>query len=963
MLSHIKTHLFLLCSILCVSILHADFSDAVQLTFDNSHFISQAEIEARIDQPFRVENILFDPDILIDLAELYAIIGFAEGDEITPIKLKQAINSLLLKYRFEEIELYLYPGIHGVHMRVKMRSFWALKKLKIHGWIQGKEKYRALYLIEPGEKFDESKHAHSIKKIKDSLYAEGYLHAEVFTDYLYDPLHRMVTVALTIQKNKKIRTRNIKLVLACADPALKEQTSYLHHRIHKLCIKPLKRAIYTKSHIQEKIRELKQFLHEQGYYGVEVHIIDKQINDQNEIDFTMHIELAGRREFFFLGNQFFSSPQLRELIFEFGKSAWLVPVEILSQEIEKAYHQKGFWFASIRATDEGSRYLFVIDEGIRVTVDEVVIRGSSLEPNALKKSFFSSVLSADYYDENTVSKAVNALRSHYQRLGYIDATIVDYSYQEKEKKGCYTLCITVDEGVQWTLKKVSIPEFPELELLELFRQQNVPFNAEQLEEQRAWLLKHFMSQGYAAVRVVPEVEKDESHGIHVVWHVTKGEQVRFGKTILSGTSTVPYWRIARELEYKQGDPWNPQAIKKSFTRLKQLQIFDSIQLHQAQLHEHEFERTMVLKLIADDPYEVRLRLGAELQYIQEYRTFGGLTYKVGGSFLAKNPFNRAGFARIDSDFTRSHFEVYASYRQPWFFSLPLRTMIQLYAIKHDQPGFVGNTNNLYRLTQYGGLINVGRKNDHLDASVNFGFEWMETKLNEPTRLFATELAHAMNFDIQLLDKNIPYFLVEPTVLLDFVDNNLYPRKGSLTLFSLKGMIPVKMEEVNSFFIKLLLEQTIYIPVDYVTLALRVRFGHIFYQDFSAIMPSERFYLGGSQSIRSYNADLAPPLGVFLDPKGHQVIVPRGGKTMVNGNIEIRIPVHTALEGVLFQDMGMLSSDNFATFKAKDILAGSGFGVRLKTPIGPLRFDVGFKWRNDVPLQPRWAWTFMFGQAY
>jgi len=82
--------------------------------------------------------------------------------------------------------------------------------------------------------------------------------------------------------------------------------------------------------------------------------------------------------------------------------------------------------------------------------------------------------------------------------------------------------------------------------------------------------------------------------------------------------------VRRELQYHEGDAWNPESVKKTFACLKDLEIFDSIQLYPAAESANEVEKTMILKLHHDDPYEIRARAGIELQYIQEYRTFGAL---------------------------------------------------------------------------------------------------------------------------------------------------------------------------------------------------------------------------------------------------------------------------------------------------------------------------------------------------
>jgi translocation and assembly module TamA len=201
-------------------------------------------------------------------------------------------------------------------------------------------------------------------------------------------------------------------------------------------------------------------------------------------------------------------------------------------------------------------------------------------------------------------------------------------------------------------------------------------------------------------------------------------------------------------------------------------------------------------------------------------------------------------------------------------------------------------------------------------------------------------------------------------MFEHLDDLFNPTYGGVGLLSLKGMIPLKKKYKDTFFFKLLFEQSFFIQFKSVIAALRFRCGHIFYREFAGIMLSERFYLGGSHSLRGYEMDLAPPLGVFVDDDGNDHVIPRGGRTMVNGNIELRFPLYKKrVGGVLFQDLGALSGTMFADFKRQDILASTGFGLRFFTPIGPLRFDIGWKWHKTMPQERSFAWFLTFGQAF
>ena len=120
--------------------------------------------------------------------------------------------------------------------------------------------------------------------------------------------------------------------------------------------------------------------------------------------------------------------------------------------------------------------------------------------------------------------------------------------------------------------------------------------------------------------------------------------------------------------------------------------------------------------------------------------------------------------------------------------------------------------------------------------------------------------------------------------------------------------------------------------------MRFRVGHIFSEKFINIVPSERFYLGGPNSLRSFEPDLAPPLGCFEDDCGEKQFA-QGGITMLNLNFEIRVPLFNEIGIVLFEDLGILLKDNTQKIK---LLTATGLGLRYNTPIGPLRLDVGWR---------------------
>jgi outer membrane protein insertion porin family len=86
---------------------------------------------------------------------------------------------------------------------------------------------------------------------------------------------------------------------------------------------------------------------------------------------------------------------------------------------------------------------------------------------------------------------------------------------------------------------------------------------------------------------------------------------------------------------------------------------------------------------------------------------------------------------------------------------------------------------------------------------------------------------------------------------------------------------------------------------------------------------------------------------------------RGGDLMVNPRLELRIPVYSPLETVLFLDTGNLWADASYPFQGHGfpLRTAVGTGIRLQTPIGPIVLDYGINLSRliDGPSDPRYTY--------
>ena len=108
------------------------------------------------------------------------------------------------------------------------------------------------------------------------------------------------------------------------------------------------------------------------------------------------------------------------------------------------------------------------------------------------------------------------------------------------------------------------------------------------------------------------------------------------------------------------------------------------------------------------------------------------------------------------------------------------------------------------------------------------------------------------------------------------------------------------------------------------------------QDVKDLPASERFFAGGATTVRGFALDR---LGD--DPTIDENGFPTGGNAMIVLTSELRVPVAGALQVVGFLDAGNVF-DRVGNLSLGRIRGSAGFGIRYRSPVGPIRVDLGFK---------------------
>ncbi|HET9703680.1 MAG TPA: translocation/assembly module TamB domain-containing protein [Vicinamibacterales bacterium] len=166
-------------------------------------------------------------------------------------------------------------------------------------------------------------------------------------------------------------------------------------------------------------------------------------------------------------------------------------------------------------------------------------------------------------------------------------------------------------------------------------------------------------------------------------------------------------------------------------------------------------------------------------------------------------------------------------------------------------------------------------------------------------------------------------------VLDRRDDPINPKGGTFSSVSYEHAALRLGSDVSNR--KFLVQQYVFVPLGQLVLASRLQAGLAWGRD--VLLPSDRFQAGGANTVRGYGEDSLGPRDEFSG-------VPEGGDKMLVLNQEARFPVYRWAHAVAFVDAGNIWARDQAV-KWGELKLGYGFGVRLDTPVGLLRGDVGF----------------------
>jgi translocation and assembly module TamA len=490
------------------------------------------------------------------------------------------------------------------------------------------------------------------------------------------------------------------------------------------------------------------------------------------------------------------------------------------------------------------------------------------------------------------------------------------------------------------------------------------FEEERWQEATAELRDRLRERGYARAEVLGEARVGvDTQRVSLKIEARPGRRYRFGEIRVStnGGTAIPapwIWEEVR-LAISEGERYSPSALVDARRRLTGMGVFAMAEVIEGEPSSADGSDLLPVVVNTREAPLHTLRLGGGLRIDQIRNEARLLSEWINRNF-------RGGMRRLTARVELGWAflpNIFASFQGGSSEARRNGPVLRSY-VEFEQPRFLGRPTLRER-----SLLEVARTMeqayDVLGARLINGVIWRPTTsftLYPSYHLETYLLDGAANTGVvsaplalgcHTTDQECWIWLsyIEEVLTLDRRDNLLEPREGWYASLSLQqGGGPLQGDYT---FLRVLPELRGYASFGAdraLTLAARARVGELLPSsgdpDDTAVVT--RFYTGGAFSMRGFNERrlspllLVTPLPTDSNPTPNSYSVPVGGNGLIDGSFELRYELTGDLVGAAFVDFGQVTRDRLRFSDVKTTLIAVGVGLRYRTPVGPVRVDVGVR---------------------
>ncbi|MBK7141995.1 MAG: BamA/TamA family outer membrane protein [bacterium] len=412
------------------------------------------------------------------------------------------------------------------------------------------------------------------------------------------------------------------------------------------------------------------------------------------------------------------------------------------------------------------------------------------------------------------------------------------------------------------------------------------------------------NQGYPHARIEQSLRVDTvAARVAVTWRISAGSLATFGETEIVGNERFQDREIARVLAFQTGQRYDRRLVLRTQKQVYALGMFQVATVH-PNLSDSAIH-TIPVTVSVREGAKYKLKLGAGYGREEEFRTFGDIRKYgfFGGARTLRLYVKHSGI---------EPYNIRLSLIQPAFLHPRTTLTLSPFVWRQDEKA--------YDVRRIGGDIQLSHAfTEQLSGAATYTYE--SVKLNELS-----------TSQVELYEGAAIDEYTKSTIALGGQFDNSRPLFSPTRGFFIATNVTLSGLGFGSdfHFWKIVSEARHYRRLSPFTLALRAKIGGA--KEFSTedIIPlEERLFSGGSSSVRGWGRQ---ELGPTIDGD------PVGGRSLFESNVELRFPILGLLTGAAFVDFGNVWLNSF-DFPLGDLRYSAGLGIRVTTPIGPIRLDV------------------------
>ena len=637
----------------------------------------------------------------------------------------------------------------------------------------------------------------------------------------------------------------------------------------------------------------------------------------------MVVERPFVRDIVFAGNKKEDAATLQEKI-DLKLGSVYNPVEVNrgADKLKEFYETEGYFEVGItpeveKLPDGDVTVTYRIAEGRRITIDQIVIEGAQgLTPKQVKSAMDTQereyIILRGTVQRQRLDEDVDRIIQLYNDFGYVQARVESSDIQIDREKARATIRIVVVEGPQFKVGGVDVTGNSVLPIEEIRRRIELKsgdvFSRSKLRDSVKGITDLYSAIGRASADVSPNTLQDTpGRLVNIVFEVNEGPETYVERINIAGNTRSEEKILRREIPMAEGDLFTSQKLARAKQRLTNLNYFDKVE---AKTAPGSAKDKIIVNIDVTEKPTGLFSIGGG--YSSQDGVLGTLDLSQ-RNFLGKG---WEVFLRLRGGSNLQTGTI--GFTEPWLFDRPLAAGFDIFNTRRILPDYTVNS--------LGGDIRLGHPLGEY-SRWNAIYRVSQDKISDVNPLGSPELISQEGTHL--------ISLIGLSVARDTRDNVYDPTRGS----NISLGVDFAGVGFGERFARSVLTTTYFQPMPWLDHVLSFRFmaGYSVGWSKDPVPLFERFYLGGSNSLRQFKSLQVSP----KDDSGTRI----GGNIEGLGTVEYTIPLFFGIKAAVFYDVGQVWGPDISQgtkIDIGDLRHGVGAGLRWNSPFGPIRVDYGIK---------------------